>query len=140
MYGESSTIASASSGGRSTDTEATSGRATITSAASLSPKTKTLSIICRSSSSIAPSCDERESSIRSSTSECTERSAPGGSRPKLRRIHSVARRRNQIAGRKIRKNARTGAETQSAVPSAWPSATPFGTSSPKITWTVVRIR
>ena len=45
MYGESSTVESASSGGRPTDIATTSGRATMTSAASLSAKSKTLSII-----------------------------------------------------------------------------------------------
>ena len=139
MYGESRTTASASSGGMSTETAATSGFATITSATSLSPKTKTLSIISRSPSSICPCCVERETSIRSSASECTSRSAPGGSSPKEWRIASVAFCSSQIAGRKTAKNARTGVETQSAVPSACPSAAPFGTSSPKTTWKKLRI-
>src|SRR5207249_4064507 len=90
----------------STEIAATSGFATITSATSLSPKTKTLSIICRSSSSICPCCVERETSMRSSASECTSRSAPGGSRPKLCRIASVVRRRTQTTGPTTTKNAR----------------------------------
>ena len=78
MYGWSRTVSSAFSGGISTEIAVTSGFATITSAASLSPKTKTLSIICCSSSSISPSRVERETSIRSSASERTSRSAPAG--------------------------------------------------------------
>ena len=77
--------------------------------------------------------------MRSSASECTSRSAPGGSRPKRCRTSSVDRCSSQISGRKTAKKARTGAETQSAVPSAWPSAAPFGTSSPNTTWKKLRI-
>ena len=140
MYGDSSTAFSACSGGSATDTATTSGRGTITSAASLSPKTKTLSIICCSSCSISPSALERERSMRSSASESGSRSAPGGSRPSRCSTASVALRKIQISGAVSAKNARTGADTQSAVPSACPSASPFGTSSPITTWTKVRSR
>ena len=88
----------------------TSGFATITSAASLSPKTKTLSIICCSPTSISPSRVERETSMRSSASERTSRSAPGGSTPKTRSTASVEPCSTQMSGCETVKNARTGAD------------------------------
>ena len=71
--------------------------------------------------------------MRSSASECTSSSAPGGCNPSQRRTTSVERCRNQISGRMTMKKTRTGATTNRAVPSEWPSAIPFGTSSPMTT-------
>ncbi len=140
MYGWSSTVSIAFAAGMSTEMAVTSGFATITSAASLSPKTKTLSIICCSPTSISPSRVERETSMRSSASESTSRSAPTGSTPNTRSTASVERCSTQMSGCATVKNARTGADTHSAVPSECRSATPFGTSSPSTTWKNVRMR
>src|SRR5437870_1935142 len=78
--------------------------------------------------------------MRSSASESTSSSAPGGWRPSQPSTTSVDHSSTQISGRNSVKNARTGAERASAVPSEWPSATPFGTSSPMTTCRYVRIR
>ncbi len=111
------TAASASSGGIETEIATTSGRGIITSAASLSAKSKTFSIIPRSSCSISPCSVERVRSMRSSASDIASTSAPGGSSPSILSTNSVERWSTQTSGAKTVKKVRTGAASASAVPS-----------------------
>ena len=97
MYGESRTTARPSSGGRSTESAATSGFAAPSRPRRPCPRRRRP---CRSSPARPPRSApplERETSIRSSASECTSRSAPGGSRPSEWRTSSVERCSSQIS-------------------------------------------